>query len=87
MPVIKAAVKHLRQSEKQRVVNRARKTRLKDQMKTMLKLAAQKKPEEFAKNLPAMMSLIDKSAKNHIIHPNNAARKKSRLAHLLAALK
>lgn len=56
-------------------------------MKTMLKLAQQKKREEFSKKLPETISLIDKSAKNHILHPNNAARKKSRLAHLLAALK
>jgi small subunit ribosomal protein S20 len=87
MPIIKAAIKHLRKSEKQRAVNRMRKNRLKDTMKEMIKLAAAKKRDEFAKKLPEAMSLIDKSTKGHIIHRNNAARKKSRLAHLLASLK
>jgi len=64
-----------------------RKNLLKDKMKEMLKFASQKKRDEFAKNLPEMMSIIDKSVKGRIIHRNNAARKKSRLAHLLASLK
>lgn len=87
MPIIKAAIKHLRKSEKLREVNRIRKNRLKDGMKEMLKLAAQKKRDEFMKKLPGTMRIIDKSVKGNIIHRNNAARKKSRLAHLLASLK
>lgn len=85
MPIIKAAIKHLRQSEKHRAVNRARKEKLKKEMKEMIKLAKEKNTAEFQKKLPAMMSLIDKAAKHHLLHRNNAAHKKSRLAHLLAA--
>lgn len=87
MPIIKAAIKHLRKSEKLREVNRVLKNRMKDAMKEMLKLAAAKKYDEFGKKLPETMSLIDKAAKGHLLHRNTAARKKSRLAHLLAALK
>lgn len=87
MPIIKAAIKHLRKSEKLRKVNRIRRNSLKDGMKEILKLAAQKKRDEFTKKLPEIMSIIDKSVKGNIIHKNNAARKKSRLAHLLASLK
>lgn len=87
MPIIKAAIKHLRKSEKLRKVNRVLKNRMKDAMKEMLKLAGAKKYDEFGKKLPKTMSLIDKAAKGHLLHHNTAARKKSRLAHLLAAAK
>lgn len=87
MPIIKAAIKHLRKSEKQRKVNRVLKDRLKETIKEMVKLSREKKRDELAKRLPEAVSLIDKAAKKHLIHPNNAAHKKSRLAHLLAALK
>ncbi|MBI2638019.1 30S ribosomal protein S20 [Candidatus Peregrinibacteria bacterium] len=82
MPIIKAAIKHLRQSEKHRRVNRLAKDRLKQSIKDMVKLAKAKKIDEFKKQLPLVISLIDKAAKNNLIHKNNAAHKKSRLAHL-----
>lgn len=84
---MKAAIKHLRQSEKRRKVNRMQKHNLKDEWKGMFKLAREKKFDEFQKKLPKVMSLIDKSAKNHLLHPNNAARKKSALASILAKSK
>lgn len=85
MPNMKAAVKALRQSEKRRVVNRNVKEKVKMWMKEMRKLAAAKKFDEFKTKLPEMMSTIDKATKQHLLHPNNAARKKSALAHLLAS--
>jgi small subunit ribosomal protein S20 len=87
MPIIKAAIKHLRQSEKRRKVNRHAKDRLKSQLKELIKLAKAKKLEDFKRRLPEVFSLIDKAAKNNLIHKNNAAHKKSRLAHLAAAAK
>lgn len=87
MPIIKAAIKHLRKSEKQRKVNRATKERLHQTMKTLKKLAAEKKFDEARSKLPEATSLIDKAAKRNIIHANNAARKKSALSHLLASSK
>ena len=84
MPIIRAAVKHLRQSEKHRRVNRFMKDRLKVDLKEMMKLAGQKKLDEFKKRLPATVSLIDKAAKNNLLHKNNAARKKAKLARLIA---
>lgn len=56
------------------------KNRVKSSIKDMLKLAKQKHADEFNKRLPEVMSLIDKAAKNHIFHKNNAGRKKSLLA-------
>ena len=86
MPIIKAAIKHLRKSEKYRKVNRANVHELKQAIKDIKKLALAKKKDEFTKRLPAVFSIIDKAAKRNLIHVNNAARKKSALSHALAAL-
>ena len=87
MPIIKAAIKHLRQSEKRRKVNRAMKDNLKSEFKEMIKLAKEKKFDDFKKRLPEAFSVIDKAAKNNLIHKNNAANKKARLARFLVAAK
>ena len=87
MPNLQASIKHLRQSEKRRKANKTIKNRLKKAVKEMVKLAQQKNTAKFAEKLPEIMSLIDKTAKKHLIHKNNASRKKSRMAHLLASAK
>lgn len=87
MPIIKAAIKALRQSEKRRAVNRSAKEQLREEFKEMKKLAVAKKFDEFKKRLPQAMRVIDKAAKNNLLHRNNAARKKSLLARLGTAAK
>jgi small subunit ribosomal protein S20 len=72
LPNIKAAEKWVRQSEKRELRNRDVKTRL----KTLFKKA--KVGGELAA-APAVESQFDKAAQKGIIHPNKAARKKSRL--------
>ena len=73
MPNIKAAEKWVRQSEKRTLRNRDAKTRL----KTLYKKGA---AAGDAATLSAVESQFDKAASKGIIHPNKAARKKSRLA-------
>jgi small subunit ribosomal protein S20 len=77
VPNIKAADKWVRQSEKRAQRNLETKTRL----KTLFKKAK-------SANAPAVASSVesqfDKAAARGIIHPNKAARKKSRLAKALA---
>ncbi len=73
MPNIKAAEKWVRQSEKRELRNRDVKTRL----KTLFKKA--KVAGDHA-GAPSVESQFDKAAAKGIIHPNKAARKKSRLA-------
>lgn len=85
MPIMKAAVKHLRQSVKRRKINRIDKDKLRKSYKEGLKLGSEGKKEELAKKLPEIYKLIDKAAKKNLLHKNNAARKKSRLAHLAAS--
>ncbi len=78
----RSAEKRVRQSEKRRLRNRALKTRIKN---TIKKLMAAESREEKEELLREAYSLIDKAVKKHIFHRNTAARKKSRLAKLLAA--
>ena len=77
MPNIKAAEKWMRQTEKRTTQNKDVKTRL----KTVFKKAVAAQDAEFAKSVE---SQFDKAAKSGVIHPNKAARKKSRLAKAMA---
>ena len=83
MPIIKAAVKALRQTKKRTAVNRGHKRKLKEALKEIKKFALEKRADDFKKKLPEVMSIIDKAVKHHLIHKNNAARKKSALAKLI----
>lgn len=73
MPNIKAAEKWVRQSAKRTTRNLDVKTRL----KTLYKKAVSAQDAEVIQSVEAQ---FDKAAQKGIIHPNKAARKKSRLA-------
>ncbi len=77
MPNIKAAVKWVRQSERRTVRNLDMKSRL----KTLFKKAKTVKDAGVTSSVEGQ---FDKAARKGIIHPNKAARKKSRLAKALA---
>jgi small subunit ribosomal protein S20 len=77
VPNIKAAVKWVRQTEKRTQRNLDVKTRL----KTLYKKAVSAQDAEVARSVEAQ---FDKAAQKGIIHPNKAARKKSRLARAAA---
>lgn len=66
---IKSGLKHLRKSAKRRVTNASVKAR----MKTLVKAATQ------TEGVSQAQKALDKAAARGIIHPNTAARKKSRL--------
>ncbi len=84
MPIIKSAKKALRQNIKRQIKNKACKQVMKSLLKEARTLAANKKPEEAKKSLPAIYKALDKAAKTGVIKPNTAARRKSRIAALLA---
>jgi small subunit ribosomal protein S20 len=73
LPNIKAAIKWVKQSEKRELRNRDVKTRL----KTLFKKAKVSEDTAFVSSVEGQ---LDKAAQKGIIHPNKAARKKSRLA-------
>lgn len=76
MPHHKACIKHLRQSNKERVRNNAVKTSLR---KTIKESRTKLEAGEML-NLPDLYSSIDKVAGKGAIHKRKAARLKSRLA-------
>ena len=82
MPIIESAIKRARQNE----VRRERRQPVKSLMKTMIRkisdLAKEKKMTEAQALLPGTFKAIDMAAKKHLIHPKNAARKKSHVSRL-----
>lgn len=73
MPVIKSALKKLRQTLKHQTHNRAVKSHVKEFIDVFKKSPSL---EAYSK----AVSALDKAAKINIIHPNKAARLKSRLS-------
>jgi small subunit ribosomal protein S20 len=78
----KQAAKRNRQNIKARVRNKVQRST----MKTAIGKVRKADSADTAKaSLPDAMRKIDKAAKNRVIHPNAAARLKSRLAKKIAS--
>lgn len=78
MPVIKQAIKKVRQDRRKTTVNLRR------------KLAYKKAVHDFRRQpskkvLTAVFSALDRAAKTNVIHKNKAARLKSRLSKMIAS--
>lgn len=84
MPIIKSAKKRMKQAEVRRQRNYPVRSAMKTHVKKVLLLAKEGKRDEAEKLLPETYKIIDTAAKKNIIHKNNAARKKSRLARNIA---
>ena len=82
-PITKSAKKALRQSIKRKKRNIQRKRKIKDLIKEVWNLVAQKKSEEAKKLLPQIYKALDKAAKVGTIKKNTASRKKSRITKFL----
>lgn len=89
----KSALKRAQIGERNRLRNKAYKSAVKTLMKKYLNAvqvyAANPTPElnqEVQARLSEAYSKIDKAVKRGVLHPNNGARKKSRLAHKLKPL-
>ncbi len=76
-----SAIKRAKQSEKRRIRNRARKTRMKNVIKNLEEAIASNSAENAMQSLKEAVSVIDKTAQHGVIHKNKAARKISRLTH------
>ena len=79
----KSALKRIRSSETKRQRNRFQH---KTTRNTIRDFKALEKKKEAAKQLPLVVSMIDKLAKNNIIHDNKAANLKSKLTKHLSTL-
>ena len=78
-----SAKKAERVAKRRRVFNARRKATMKSTVKDIGKLLASKSAKA-SEMLPTLQKAIDKAVKNHIIHPNTAARMKSRIAKRIA---
>jgi small subunit ribosomal protein S20 len=76
MPILKNAVKKMRQDAKTTLVNQSERTRLKTTLAATRKSATASKISEA-------FSLLDRASKKGLIHPNKAARQKSQLSKLI----
>ncbi len=86
MPNTKSAKKRLRTSQESRAKNRAVKSTLKSQIKKVLGAVESGDATEGAEALREVSRRLDRAAGANVIHPNRAARLKSRLSkHLKAA--
>jgi small subunit ribosomal protein S20 len=79
----KSAIKRIRQNEKRRISN---KYYHKSARTAIKQIRLEKDKAEAEKNLPEVISKIDKLAKRNIIHKNKAANLKSKLTKLVSSL-
>jgi small subunit ribosomal protein S20 len=80
MPRRRTSIKKTRQDKKKRLRNLKVKQNLKKTFKKFQTLLSAKNIEAAKTLLKELYKQLDKAAKKRIIHPNTAARKKSRLA-------
>jgi small subunit ribosomal protein S20 len=83
MPISRSAKKAVRQSKKRQRRNFSVKNKIKKLEREIRLFSSQKNVEGIKKLLPQFFKAIDKAAKEKVVKKNKAARKKSRLSHLL----
>ena len=86
MPNTKSAAKRVRIEQKRRARNRAVKSSVKTYIgKAQRAIAAQPDEEMTVAAVRQAISQLDRAATKGVLHPNNAARRKSRLMKRLNA--
>lgn len=81
-----SALKRARQTEKRTLVNRANTSRLRTALRQMRESLAKGDKSAAEQLLGPTLSALDKAARKAVIHPNTAARYKSRLQARLRGL-
>ncbi|MEN3008211.1 30S ribosomal protein S20 [Pseudothermotoga sp.] len=82
--VNKSALKRVRQSVERRERNRSYKTKMKNNVKSVMEaIKAGESREKIMQLVREAISAIDKAASKGAIHKNQAARRKSRLMNLV----
>jgi small subunit ribosomal protein S20 len=82
-----SAKKRVRQNEKRRAINRARKSMVKTQIKRFEAALASGDLKKAEEQFRLTVKKLDKVSSTSTMHKKTAARKKSRLARKLNALK
>ncbi|HEX6476087.1 MAG TPA: 30S ribosomal protein S20 [Acidimicrobiales bacterium] len=86
MANIKSQIKRNRQNERRRLRNKGVRSEAKTRVKTALR-AVETGADDSAEALRQAVKRLDKAAAKGIIHPNQAANRKSRLARRAAELR
>lgn len=84
MPVLQHAKKKMKQDKKKTTRNNVFRNRLTTRMKELMNAVKEHKVAELPKLLSAAYKAIDTASKKNLIKKNNAARKKSRMARMVA---
>lgn len=87
MPTTKSAAKRLRQSQEKRAVNRSVKRSIKTQYRKVVEAVTAGNVEQAEKELQEAAKQLDRAGTRRTIHPNAAARTKSRLSAKIKKLK
>lgn len=87
MPNTESAKKRLRQNEKRRMRNRIAKKIIRTYSKRTLKSASEGNLEAAEADFRYTVGKIDKAGVRRVLHPNTAARRKSRLTREYLAIK
>lgn len=82
-----SARKRVRQNVKRRLINRARRSTIKNQVRDCLTLLHGTDVKTAEQRIAEAVQLLDREAAKGLIHKNAAARRKSRLARKLNAQK
>ncbi len=80
MPNSPSAIKRLKQNVKRRLRNRITKKLIKTYTKRTLAAAAASEFEKAEADFRSATARIDRAGSHRVLHPNTAARRKSRLA-------
>jgi small subunit ribosomal protein S20 len=80
MPNTPSAIKRLKQNVKRRLHNRITKKIIKTYSKRSLAAVATKDFEKAEADFRTAMAKLDKAGARRVLHPNTAARRKSKLA-------
>ena len=86
MPILKSAKKQLRQNATRRLRNDHFRDLFRESRVAFERLIAGNQAKEALEAFPKLQKIIDTLSKKNLIHKNNAARKKSRFAGMLAKL-
>jgi small subunit ribosomal protein S20 len=87
MPHTKSAKKRLRQSLERRASNRATRSAVKTQVRKVRQAVAAGDVAKAEAELRIAAKKLDKAGAKRVMHPNAAARTKSRLSHLIRSAK
>lgn len=83
MPIIKSAIKKMKQDIRKTKRNNVYRNRLLTRIKELRQAAQEKRTDQLPDLLKKAYSIIDTAYKKNLIKKNNAARKKSQMARLV----